>query len=389
MTLRLSTLAHLPSSNIPLVVNIFKLFNGTNIISVRFSKKFLPLSLSFKTILPLLFALFTTVIRVCATLNWLARNWMITQPPIPNWKYVLVGYTGFLHGVITIGLLHIERVRKEIVTLLNACVDTELQLILEGGPGYVHRYFVTLSAIVASSFVLVPCAVSVMSFFQPCMPPVITSTMILNCKNCSHSGAVGLAMKLVLGIYEFYTGIVVIGSVGIGVYIVLLYPIEVKLFILDYIERKEMQTKPQARGYHLYKYRVLQLISTYHDNTWCQPSVPVTLGGISVAETVSLYVLVTSHDRFPIIILLMFLMVALDCFVVIHSVCKIVAKPYSKSCNFIEFMKIRNLSKWVKYFMRSCRPSKFSMGDGTFFDRLTSFVLWQKCIDLLITLLLM
>ncbi|OXA38638.1 hypothetical protein Fcan01_26589 [Folsomia candida] len=317
MKFKPSALLQLLSSNIPLVVNSFKLFNCTNIVSVKFSKKFELSYMSLKTIVPLLFALFTSVIHISGPLNWLRTHWLAT---FPNWKFVLVGYTGFLNGVITIGLMHIQRVRKEIMVMLKACLDTELQLIREGVPVYVHRYFVIFGATVVSTFVLVPCAVSVMSFFQPCMPPVLTSTMILNCKNWRHDGEAGLLIKFVVGIYEFYAWMVILGTVGIGVYVALLYPVEVKLLILDYIEKNEMGVKRPTSSYHLYKYRVLQLITTYHNNAWCQPSVPVGMGGIAVAETVSLYILVTSYYQAPIIILLLFLIIALDCFVVIHVV---------------------------------------------------------------------
>lgn len=133
MALKVSHLVHLLSSNVPLVVNIFKVLNCTKIVSVKFSNKFQLLNLSLKTILPLLFALLTTITHISGTLNWLrTQRLTTTQPPLPTWKYVLVAYPGFLYGIITIGLLHVERVRKETVTLLNASVETELQLIQEG-----------------------------------------------------------------------------------------------------------------------------------------------------------------------------------------------------------------------------------------------------------------
>jgi hypothetical protein len=40
-------------------------------------------------------------------------------------------------------------------------------------------------------------------------------------------------------------------------------------------------------------------------------------------------------------------------------------------------------------FLRSCSPLKLSMGDGTFFDRLTSLVIWEVCVGLLVNLLVM
>lgn len=88
-----------------------------------------------------------------------------------------------------------------------------------------------------STLISVPCAVSVMTFFQPCMPPALTSSIVLNCKDWRHDGDVGLVVRLVLVVYEFYAWMVIMGVVGIGFYVALLYPVEVKLLILDYIEK--------------------------------------------------------------------------------------------------------------------------------------------------------
>lgn len=139
---------------------------------------------------------------------------------------------------------------------------------------------------------------------------------------------------------------------------------------------------------HLVWYRILQLVSTNHNNAWTQPSMPVGIGGIVVAETVSLYILVTSHDQIPFLVLLIFIIIAVDC-MCMYVVFKIASYPYTKSCQFIEFMKTKDGTKWIKRFMSSCPPSRLTMGDGTFFDRLTAFVVWKKSMDFLITLLLM
>lgn len=69
------------------------------------------------------------------------------------------------------------------------------------------------------------------------MPPALTSSIVLNCKDWRHDGDVGLVVRLVLVVYEFYAWMVIMGVVGIGFYVALLYPVEVKLLILDYIEK--------------------------------------------------------------------------------------------------------------------------------------------------------
>lgn len=153
--------------------------------------------------------------------------------------------------------------------------------------------------------------------------------------------------------------------------------------------RKKPQLGSRLNRRELSLYRILQLLSTYQNNAWCQPSMQLCIGGIVVCETVSLYILVTSYHRIPLSVLFVFIICALDCGIVIQVIFNILSYPYTKSCDFIDSMKSVDGTKWVKYFMRSCQPSKLSMGDGGFFDRLTSFVLWQLSINNLITLVLM
>ncbi|OXA40326.1 hypothetical protein Fcan01_24984 [Folsomia candida] len=308
-----------------------------------------------------------------------------------NWKLVLVGYSGFLHGISMVSLLHVERMREEIVIMQNSCMETELKLIREG-INCVRRYFVTLGALSVSSIVSVPLAVSLISSVAPCMPPLLSSMMILDCKDWGDDDSSGVLVKVGIGIMEFYAWTVITGTICYGLYIPLLYPVEIKFLILDIIKNKFWKKETCARNHgnrHLHLYRILNLLTIYRNNAWCLPSMPVVIGGVIAADTVSLYILVTSYDQVPLLILILFSIICLDCMIIIHVVFNILSKPYTTSCDFIEFMKSRNGTKWVKRFMRSCQPSKLTMGDGTFFDRLTSFVIWQKGIDYLITLLLM
>ncbi|OXA46206.1 hypothetical protein Fcan01_19286 [Folsomia candida] len=187
--------------------------------------------------------------------------------------------------------------------------------------------------------------------------------MILNCKNWDDDGDSEFLTRVWIGIGEYYAWLVI-------------------------TPRKE--TSDRNHGHeHLYLYRILTLLTTYQNNGWCQPSMPLAIGGVIAADTVSHYILITSYDKIPLSILFLFVIIALDCVILIHVMFNMLGKPYTTSCDFIEFMKSRNGPKWVKRFMRSCHPSKLTMGDGTFFDRSTSLVIWQKGIDYLITLLLM
>lgn len=139
----------------------------------------------------------------------------------------------------------------------------------------------------------------------------------------------------------------------------------------------------------LAQYRTLQLLSNFHNFVFCTPSMVVMAFSCTICESIALCLIITSSSTVPLPVLILFSIVAADLCIVIHAVFKILSYPHVKSLEFIEFVKTRSYSKWEHRFILSCPPSKLSLGDGGFFDKLTSFVIWQKCIDFLITFLLL
>ncbi|OXA42579.1 hypothetical protein Fcan01_22435 [Folsomia candida] len=132
-------------------------------------------------------------------------------------------------------------------------------------------------------------------------------------------------------VFEFYTWFVACGLIDFAILIMLIYPGEVKLLLLA-----------------------------------------VLMGNI-----------------IPVPVLIFFLAIAVDFWIIIHAVFKVLSYPYVESLEFIHLVNKGKCSKWEGRFIKSCPPSKLSLGDGGFFDTLTSLVIWQKCIDFLITFLLM
>lgn len=140
---------------------------------------------------------------------------------------------------------------------------------------------------------------------------------------------------------------------------------------------------------HIEKYRTLQLSSNFHNFVFCLPSMVVVAFGSTVAESIALFLLITSSNIIPVPVLIFFLAIAVDFWIIIHAVFKVLSYPYVESLEFIHLVNKGKCSKWEGRFIKSCPPSKLSLGDGGFFDTLTSLVIWQKCIDFLITFLLM
>jgi hypothetical protein len=114
------------------------------------------------------------------------------------------------------------------------------------------------------------------------------------------------------------------------------------------------------------------------------------VGGTMMAEIASLYVLITSSHQLPLPAALFFLVVAIDFAIFIHVIFKSLCRPYLASVAFLKHVgKLGKRDKYLVRFLRSCSPLKLSMGDGTFFDRLTSLVIWEVCVGLLVNLLVM
>lgn len=118
---------------------------------------------------------------------------------------------------------------------------------------------------------------------------------------------------------------------------------------------------------------------------------PILVVFITTTETMALYVLTTSRTILPLPVLVLFVIGGLDFFVMIHVVFRILCWPYVSSSRLIDKVKLyarRGNPAWLKRFVRSCPRLKIQVGDGTVFDRLTSCVIWQFCVDALIDILL-
>lgn len=105
------------------------------------------------------------------------------------------------------------------------------------------------------------------------------------------------------------------------------------------------------------------------------------------AVIASLYTLISSLQELPIPVTAFFVIILFEFVVVIHFMFKMLADPYLRSLDFVREMKGRRNGKWFKRFLKSCAPLKLAMGGGSYFDRLTSLVIWGHCVDMVVTLL--
>lgn len=133
--------------------------------------------------------------------------------------------------------------------------------------------------------------------------------------------------------------------------------------------------KTNNRWTDLPMYRTLQLLSNFHNFVFCVPSMVVLAFSCTICESIALFLMITSNHVVPLPVLILFSLVVIDFFVIIHSVFKILSYPYVKSLEFIGLVKMGRYSKLEHRFILSCPPSKLSLGNGGFFDKLTSFVI--------------
>ncbi|OXA54615.1 hypothetical protein Fcan01_11135 [Folsomia candida] len=119
-----------------------------------------------------------------------------------------------------------------------------------------------------------------------------------------------------------------------------------------------------------------QMLTDMHNSVIRHPFISIMVGAVTACESFALYIIITATSAIPIPILLLLSSVAVDLFVLIVGPFRIMANPLVKSIALLESLKRMNESKWVKRFVRSLPPSKMTLGDGKFFDKATSLVIY-------------
>lgn len=286
-------------------------------------------------------------------------------------------------------------------------------IFFEGSQSYVHRYFLAMGFLILSTEILVPAALFVTSLHKPCMPPIISSLVVLNCTSWQDDGQAVIWFRVCVGLLEGYTWSVLCGVVSLSMYSSLLYPGEVLLEFTSLLERwpivellhliilstlcmylienyvlkffREIQTNI----YSILKYRHIQILTQLRNNVWGGATMHVCIWTIYFVECLALYVLISTKGRLPVPAMTLFSIVAFDLFIIIQFLFKVLSNPGEKTCAFLMIMKRKKMSNWVRKYLQSCQPSKLTKGNGTYFSKVSSLVTWQNCVDWLIPLLLM
>lgn len=88
-----------------------------------------------------------------------------------------------------------------------------------------------------SAIALAPPAIASLSLFRPCMPPILTSMIYLECKSWSDHGHTGIMFRLGISILTGYTWTLATATAVVAVVVFLLYPVEVKLINLQVLKQ--------------------------------------------------------------------------------------------------------------------------------------------------------
>ncbi|XP_035716563.1 uncharacterized protein LOC118439397 [Folsomia candida] len=221
------------------------------------------------------------------------------------------------------------------------------------------------------------------------MPPSFFTMTTLPCKDWDDIRGNFLA-KTLQAVFAAYTGLVIFSTLTFGLFVLLYYPVAAQLLLLDGLKRYLDQEK-SFRMILLVQYRKLQLLSRLLNNAWRDPAMPFVVGGILVLNSTSLYVVLSSSEKIPLPVLAIYSVGAVDTFVMIQHLFKIVSYPYTRSVDFINAARrgLKKASRWEVKYIVSCFPLKVHMGNGTFFDRSTSLVACSTALDLLVTFLLL
>ncbi|OXA55628.1 hypothetical protein Fcan01_09085 [Folsomia candida] len=380
------------SSNIPLVTFISKLclYPRQFPLFPNKSGTFIPSRPGWRTKFFKYFAQLGILLHLLGCLNWFKIQWFDHKQcgvVTPTWKFMLVTCSMIIFAAESLSFPHIDQVKMHLVTLLNSAMSVEIKLQRgvfnnAGNLGrYVTTYFVLMGACITWGVGFILPAVFILSLLQPCMPPLISAFAFVPCTSWTDDGAAtGFLIKAAVGIYEMYMWSVLIGISAFVFMIMILYPVEVNLLLLKDMERNWR---------NFVQLRTLQMLSNLQNFVFAAPSMGVIIGTLTLLESCAIYILMKSGELIPLPIFVLLSIAAIDYLIVILGIFKIGSNPYVKSMRFIQLTKTNKLSKYEVAFIKSCPPSKLSLGDGRFFDRLTSFVIWQKCIDWIITFLLM
>ncbi|OXA63561.1 uncharacterized protein LOC118433884 [Folsomia candida] len=340
------------------------------------------------------------VIYACTAFLWLFYNLVYSfwfykniynsngSKGLPVWQKVIAFF--FLINYVPIFGLHVCLLfrKKELLQLLKTCVWIETKCIERGASEYTKISIFSNLYCVKLSIFAVPGMMGAVGLFLPCMPPSIASTLFLECQDRWGDQDAEVWVRLINGFAQGYVWLSLAGVMITTISRILIYPsVMVELWI--------KMIEGQLDHYHfanhgLEAFRVAQVFQNLANSVMSKPFISIFAFLSIVSEILSLYVIITSWNNLSFGVSAFFCLMGMNYFLIIHITLDSLSKSYVATVKFSKHMKrLRSRNAWVKKFLASCPPIKVGMGDGKFFDGLTSLIIWQFCVDRLINLLLL
>ncbi|XP_035708210.1 uncharacterized protein LOC118435850 [Folsomia candida] len=181
---------------------------------------------------------------------------------------------------------------------------------------------------------------------------------------------------------------------------IIIYPSAMIELWINILERKIRRHNPSAGLDHtialLQQYRIAQLTVNLVSAVLAMPYLSIFLTFTMVGEVSALYIIISSWAHLPVEAILLFLLLSLDFFVVIHIMLHSLSLPNTASIEFLKnggkILKLQKIGRkdcfLLRKYLRSFPPLKVGMGGGKYWDKRTSLTVWQFCVDRLINLLL-
>ncbi|OXA49501.1 hypothetical protein Fcan01_15713 [Folsomia candida] len=347
----------LPSSNIPLVVSLTKMTLIVDQFPVTIHKGTFVLTGANKCQR----ILATSVIcHLLVVLKWVLDPWFSrVNRSSPVWKLVFMYYFATLFGAIVIFIAHITLLKEETVYLLNSAMQVE-RASQAKGTNIVHRFYFVFIVLSKMAVIFMPMTCFTFGLLRPCMPPTWTSVIYLTCESWDDHGNTGFMFRIWGAILLYYLSLSVVATGVFAITIVLIYPNEVKLILLEAMLR-DLSIEGRHVAPRLYTYRTLQMLTDMHNTVFGYLIMSILIGAITVCESFALYTIITSTSEVPIPVIILFSTVAVDLLIVIVGPFKMMANPLVKSIELLEALQWMNGSGWIRRFVRSCPPSKMTL----------------------------
>lgn len=101
----------------------------------------------------------------------------------------------------------------------------------------VHLYYIGFIALSKMAVVMLPLPCFATGLLLPCIPPVWSSVIYLECNSWDDDGNSGFIFRMYGAILCYYLGFSVISTGVFVITVVMIYPAEVKLILIESISR--------------------------------------------------------------------------------------------------------------------------------------------------------